>query len=204
MTVSSSTSMRGNDTRMSILRHSLALFSENGYDATSVAEICQQAQVSKGAFYHHFPSKQDLFLALMTTWLEGVDGLFQAAGESAVSVPEALENMAVISGGIFDDLQGGFPILLEFWRQASRKPAIWKRAVAPYRRYLDFFAGIIESGIDEGAFDESLDSEQTARILMAVAMGLLLQASFDPDGADWQAVTRSGIGMILNGMRRTA
>jgi len=199
MTLSSS---RGNDTRTAILSHSLELFSENGYDATSVAEICHGAQISKGAFYYHFPSKQDLFLALMTSWLDGVDGLFQAAGESALNVPEALENMAVISGGIFEDLQGGFPILLEFWRQASRKPAIWERAVAPYRRYLDFFAGIIQSGIEEGAFDQGLDSEQAARILMAVAMGLLLQASFDPDGADWQAVTRSGIGMILTGMRR--
>jgi hypothetical protein len=37
---------------------------------------------------------------------------------------------------------------------------------------------------------------------MAVAMGLLLQASFDPDGADWQEVTRSGIKMILSGLRR--
>lgn len=195
---------RGVDTRNNILKNSLALFSKSGYDATSVAQICQQAQVSKGAFYHHFPSKQDLFLALMTTWLEDVDGLFQAASASASSVPEALENMAVISGSFFDELQGGFPILLEFWRQASRRPVVWERAVAPYHRYLEFFSGVIQAGIDEGAFHDSLDTELTGRILMAVAMGLLLQASFDPEGADWQATTRAAIKMVLNGMRRTA
>ncbi|HPX96273.1 MAG TPA: TetR/AcrR family transcriptional regulator [Brevefilum fermentans] len=47
--------VRGADTRQSILDTALSLFSKNGYDATSVAEICQQAQISKGAFYHHFP-----------------------------------------------------------------------------------------------------------------------------------------------------
>jgi AcrR family transcriptional regulator len=193
---------RGEETRSIILNTALDLFSTNGYDATSVAEICSKAKISKGAFYHHFPSKQGLFLSLMETWLESVDGMFQEAGKSAMDIPEALESMAGISGGLFNELEGGFPILLEFWTQASRQPAIWSQAVAPYRRYLEYFVGVVQRGIDEGAFDKSLDPEPAARILMAVAMGLLLQASFDPDGADWQEVTRSGIKMILSGLRR--
>jgi AcrR family transcriptional regulator len=192
---------RGVETRNIILHHSLELFSSNGYDATSVAEICKRAKVSKGAFYHHFPSKQDLFLALMTTWLDEVDGMFQSASDLAHNVPEALESMALISGGIFEALEGGFPILLEFWTQASRQPAIWERAVAPYRRYLDFFAGIFQAGIDEGAFEEKIDPQMASQILMAVAMGLLLQATFDPASANWQEVTQFGIKLMMNGMR---
>jgi len=60
----------------------------------------------------------------------------------------------------------------------------------------------MESGIEEGDLDEDLDPQFAARILMAIAMGLLLQASFDPNGADWQEITRSGIKTILNGLRR--
>lgn len=192
---------KGVDTRNIILHHSLDLFSSNGYDATSVAEICHRAKVSKGAFYHHFPSKQDLFLALMTSWLDEVDGMFQSASDLADNVPEAFENMAQISGQLFEALKGGFPILLEFWTQASRQPVIWEQAVAPYRRYLDFFASIIKAGVEEGTLTETLDPELTARIVMAVAMGLMLQATFDPAGADWQEVTQIGIRMILRGMR---
>ncbi len=193
---------RGEETRNTILSSALDLFSKNGYDATSVAEICSRAKISKGAFYYHFPSKQELFLSLMATWLDGVDGLLQEAGGTAENVPEALEKMAGISGAFFAELEGGFPILLEFWTQASRQPAIWEQAVAPYRRYLNYFIGEVQSGIKEGSFNSSLDPEPAARILMAVAMGLLLQASFDPDGADWQEVTRSGIKMIMSGLRR--
>jgi len=193
---------RGMDTQKTILDSALELFSQNGYDATSVAEICSKAEVSKGAFYHHFPSKQDLFLVLLSTWLEGVDSLFQGAVESTTDIPEALDNMASLSGEIFNAIEGGFPMLLEFWTQARRQPVIWQQAVAPYRQSLNFFAQVIEEGVSQGAFDPALDPETSARILMAVAMGLLLQATFDPNGADWQEVTRSGIQMILSGLRR--
>lgn len=192
---------RGEDTRNSILDVSLALFSQNGFDATSVAQICQGAQVSKGAFYHHFSSKQELFLALMETWLAAVGDFFHIAGDSAETAPQALENMAAISGGLFEALEGGFPILLEFWTQASRHPAVWEKAVAPYQRYLDYFTGMMQAGIDEGSFDPSLDPEQAARILTSVVMGLLLQATFDARGAQWQEVTRVGIKLIVDGMR---
>jgi len=192
---------RGIETRNTILETSLELISQNGYDATSVAQICQGAQISKGAFYHHFASKQELFLALMDTWLASVVELFQTAGENAASIPEALDRMAAISGGLFDALEGGFPILLEFWTQASRHPAVWEKAVAPYQRFLEYFTGLVQKGIDQGSFAQTVDPTQAARALTSVAMGLLLQAIFEPEGAQWQEVTRFSIKMIVNGMR---
>ncbi len=193
---------RGIDTRNTILETSLSLFSQNGYDATSVAQICHDAQVSKGAFYHHFASKQELFLVLMESWLANVTGLVEIAGERAESVPEALAHMGAISGSLFAALEDGFPILLEFWTQASRQPLVWEKAVAPYRQYLNFFTKMMQTGIDEGAFDPSADPEAAARTLTAMVMGLLLQAAFEPGGAQWQDVTQQGITMLINGLRR--
>jgi AcrR family transcriptional regulator len=192
---------RSEETRSTILHTALELFSKNGYDATGVAEICKKAKVSKGAFYYHFPSKQDLFLALMAGWLGDLDANLQAASAAAQDIPQAIENMADVSGELFEALQDGFPILLEFWTQASRQPEIWAKAVEPYRKYLSFFADVIQLGMDQDAFRDDLDPELTARFLTAIVMGLLLQATFDPQGADWQAVTRSGIKILLNSMR---
>jgi len=192
---------RGVETQQTILNSALELFSKNGYDATSVAEICSQANISKGAFYHHFPTKQDLFLVLMRTWLKDVEGMFQSVSAGTKNVPEIFDNMAAISGGFFDALEGGFPILLEFWTQANRQPVIWQKAVEPYRQFLDFFTGLVQRGIDEGVFKQDLDPKVAARSITSVAMGLLLQATFDPKDADWQEVTRSGIKLLLDGMR---
>ncbi len=62
---------RGEATRARILEAALDQFAAHGYEAASVDEICARAGVSKGAFYHHFESKQALFLALLNDWLKG-------------------------------------------------------------------------------------------------------------------------------------
>jgi AcrR family transcriptional regulator len=51
------TQQRGEETHARILEAAAACFGQHGYDAVGVAEICRQANVTKGAFYHHFPSK---------------------------------------------------------------------------------------------------------------------------------------------------
>jgi AcrR family transcriptional regulator len=48
------------DTRSRIVAAAVALFAEQGYDATSVNEVVARAGVAKGALYHHFQSKDDL------------------------------------------------------------------------------------------------------------------------------------------------
>lgn len=42
-----------------------SLFSQHGYESTSVNTIISKAKVSKGAFYHHFKTKEDLILAIV-------------------------------------------------------------------------------------------------------------------------------------------
>jgi hypothetical protein len=130
-----------------------------------------------------------------------VEAAIVKAGNSAQGVPQAFEAMAGLTGQVFDALEDGFPILLEFWRQASRQPEIWEEAVAPYHRYLGLFAGMVRQGIEDGDFCSEINPDTSARILMAMAMGLMLQSSFDPSGADWKTVTRSGIRLILDGLR---
>lgn len=56
---------RSEETRARILQAALTLFARLGYEAASVEDICVEAGVSKGAFYHHFPTKQAVFLQLL-------------------------------------------------------------------------------------------------------------------------------------------
>ena len=50
---------------MVILEEALKLFSNNGYEATGVQEICEQAGVTKPTLYHYFGSKQGLLDAVL-------------------------------------------------------------------------------------------------------------------------------------------
>lgn len=52
-------------TRSHLLRIGRRQFAEHGYDATSIATVCRAARVTHGALYHHFSSKQALFLVVV-------------------------------------------------------------------------------------------------------------------------------------------
>ncbi len=54
-------------TRSRVLEAALSVFSQKGYHETTMDEVAKAAQVSKGALYLHFPSKQSLFSALVET-----------------------------------------------------------------------------------------------------------------------------------------
>ncbi len=187
-------------TRERILETAEALFAEQGYDATGVAEICEAAQVTKGGFYHHFPSKQTLFLELLTRWLAILDGQLAAFSAEADSVPEALVDMAGAMGHILAAGTGRLPMFLEFWSRAARDPEVFQATIAPYRRYREYLAGFISRGIEEGSL-QRVDPELAALSIVSMAVGLLLQGLLDPQGADWPKAAEQGVGLILAGLR---
>jgi AcrR family transcriptional regulator len=193
---------RSKETQKRIIDASLDLFSKLGYDGTGVADICNEANVSKGAFYHHFNSKQAVFLALLNNWLNELDLSMQEARDSARSVPEDLINMAGIIKKVFEAAGGRFSMFLEFWIQSNRKPEIWETTVSPYRRYQDMFSSIIKEGIEEKSLEKEVNPDSVAKVIIALALGLLLQAFFDPKGAVWDELTRDGMRMLLNGIVR--
>jgi AcrR family transcriptional regulator len=193
---------RSEETRGRILQAAMRLFADSGYDATGVAEICEKSGLSKGAFYHHFPSKQAVFLALLDAWLEGLDRDVLAASPTGdLSVPDAFMQMARRSREVFSVADGRLSIFLEFWAQARKDPEIWTRTVAPFRRYRDVFAGIIRRGIDEGSL-RGVDPDMAAGALVSLAVGVVLQGVVDPNGARWDDVMVSSVGLLFDGMRK--
>tara|TARA_R110000765_G_scaffold49757_2_gene101218 strand:- start:1578 stop:2195 length:618 start_codon:yes stop_codon:yes gene_type:complete len=52
---------------------------EKGFHATSVDELCAEAGVTKGAFFHHFPTKTDLGIAAAEAWKRHANDLFGSA-----------------------------------------------------------------------------------------------------------------------------
>lgn len=51
----------GRERKQQLVDAALALFSEHGYNATRISDICERAGVAKGLFYWYFPTKHDLF-----------------------------------------------------------------------------------------------------------------------------------------------
>jgi AcrR family transcriptional regulator len=190
--------------RDKLLESGATLFLEKGYDAISVNDICKHSEVSKGSFYHYFETKQVLFLTLMENWSSKVMQTVLSEPISAdTNLKEVLIDMPYQFNTAFTAIPKGFPILVDFWRQAMGDPAIWKTAVEPYLYFTGFFMRIIETGQQDGSIRKDINSEVLARLLVAVAMGYLLESAFDREKADWSAITSEGLKLLLEGIGGT-
>ena len=58
---------QGNERKQQLLRAAEQLFTERGYGATRISDICAAAGVAKGLFYWYFPTKESLFAELVRT-----------------------------------------------------------------------------------------------------------------------------------------
>ncbi|MDP1714735.1 MAG: TetR/AcrR family transcriptional regulator [Anaerolineales bacterium] len=188
---------RSEETRSRIIESAIKLFSSRGYNAASVDDICTDAGISKGAFYHHFESKQSLFLALLDGWLQTIDNAIEASKNK--TVPETFMQMTEAFPYIFETAGEGLPMFLEFWLQASRDEKIWQASISPYRRYHKYFTSLIKKGVEEGSFVE-VNPELASRMIISTAMGLLLQSLLDPKGAKWDKVAHESTTMLVNSL----
>ena len=193
--------LRSEETQARILEAAVKQFSVSGYNKASVDSICDQAGVSKGAFYHHFKTKQDVFLALLDGWLQTFDKAIEASKDS--SVPETFQMMTEYFPYIFQSASDNLPMFLEFLLQASRDETVWQASIAPYRRYHKHFASLIKKGIAEGSFAD-VDPNLAARLIVSAAMGLLLQSLLDPEGAKWEKVARETVQVMMKGLLKEA
>ncbi len=192
---------RSEQTRKQILDSALALFSQKGYAATSVAQVCDRAQVSKGAFYHHFETKQALFLELLESWLSRVDRTLDQSRWEMKDVPQGLKRMANATGWVMREADENLPMFLEFWSQARLDPVIWKATISPYRRYHQYFTSMIEEGVAEGSL-RRIEPQLGAWVIVCFSVGLLLQCVLDPHAEDWGKIASQGMQVLLDGLAR--
>ncbi|MFF3560976.1 TetR/AcrR family transcriptional regulator [Streptomyces sp. NPDC002574] len=72
---------RGSDTKAEIRQVAIELFTEQGYEATSMREIAERLGITKAALYYHFTSKEDIVRSLFTDHLDALDSLVAWARE---------------------------------------------------------------------------------------------------------------------------
>jgi AcrR family transcriptional regulator len=95
-------SPRRTDTRQRAIEVALDLFTEQGYDSTSLREIAERLGIKKASLYYHFPSKEALLAGIMESLLAPVDELVawgQSQPRSAETRQEVLRRIAALLQG---------------------------------------------------------------------------------------------------------
>jgi len=197
------TQQRAEETRSHILDAAGELFAKRGYAATSVADVCVRAGVTKGAFYHHFKSKQAVFLELRDRWLAPLEAQLTLSRDPNETLPQALQHVADMAREVFaeageDQRQ---QIFLELLSAARQDPTILPAMLAPMHRYRGWFAQVISAGIKEGTL-RKVDRALAAQVLVSLGFGLVMLSLLDPHGADWGDIVSRAMPLLMQGLEK--
>lgn len=168
------------ETRQLLLDAALKVFGSNGYERATIDEIVREAGFSKGAFYVHFESKDDLFWEMLQERINAQQEQFRAALDPEDSI-EA--NEMRILGAVFAMSQGpiGPAIYLEFTAHGMRNPRVRERLGEMYAGWHAFIADTLVRGQEAGLLRPDLDVPLLASVLMALFEGSMIQSHLAPE-----------------------
>jgi AcrR family transcriptional regulator len=185
-------------TRRALLDAARSLFAERGYQGAAAEEIVRRAGLTRGALYHHFEDKRDLFRAVVDEMESEIDEEVERAEQRARSdLPEAVMAgyRAFIDAVLDPEMRRTFflegPSVLGWeWREIDARHAVGK----------------IEEGL-QALIAEGFIEPQAVGPLARLINGALLEAAFfvaaseDPEAARdevWGAIERLLLGGLIN------
>ncbi len=184
--------------RAQILDAATACFADKGYHGTSVDDIASRSNLSKGAIYHHFESKHDIFLALFEEWSAHLLTRWQSIGEKSGPL-EALDQDAREVLGLVEGLVPLSRASLEFCSYAARDDELRQRMAGVYAKARRYLTGLIEEARQQGLVG-NVRAQPLAIVFIAMFEGLFLLNAIDPEGIDVEAAWREGMSVLLRGL----
>src|SRR3970040_97590 len=138
------------ETRARLMEAAIAIFARSGFDRATVDEIVREAGFSKGAFYVHFESKEDLFWAMLEERISRQQDTFR---RTVGHTQPVADNVRMILNGVFgllrdDPLWGS--LFAEFGAHALRNEKVRQQLAAMYDRWRGLIAGNLSGGRQAG------------------------------------------------------
>jgi len=179
------------ESREALLRAATELFAESGFDGPSLAAICERAGYTRGVFYVHFQSRNEL-VAAVVEWVLGdfidqVIAPLEAGEGDLASMATRFVERAI--GGLdpgASDAPGGWFGALAFHRvleAASRAPRVRKTLARLLLGAVDRLEALARADQARGRVRPDAEPREIARILLLLATGLLavqeLELPFD-------------------------
>lgn len=162
--------------RNAILEAATQLFSRNGFQETSMAELSEITGAARGTIFHHFKNKEDLFLNILTNVQDTIvtafqnhkkDHTYQSGIQMVEGVVTFYLNLAVEREDHFLLLHRHFP-----YKMAQTNPNCRSCLEAIYTCLLDIFQEGITLGISDGTI-KTASPRNTAMILFAMVDGVV-------------------------------
>ena len=188
--------------RRQILSAALRCFARQGFHRTTMQDIFRESELSPGAVYSYFKSKDELIAAILTAIMSFVaetgalfseplpEGRLRRPGEALAVVIERYGDFEL---GTVVERARIFPHLVG---EQQRNPQLNAAARAALESLRAGFETLARAAQERGELDAELDAEQFGRLAISLLQGLLIQLGVYGEGIDIDAYMRTATQLI--------
>jgi AcrR family transcriptional regulator len=154
------------------------LFLERGFDATTVVEIAEAADVAQGTFFNHFASKNDLLAEMANEASDHLHGMVDAQCARSASALARIAGFAEAVASELAQARGlARDVILELMRTGARQGEAYPYLAGVYAP----FTAILREGQEKGEVRGDLDATFLAEIVVGALNGSVTNWLADPD-----------------------
>ncbi|MGX2995758.1 ScbR family autoregulator-binding transcription factor [Streptomyces sp. JNUCC 64] len=157
---------RGERSRRVILEAAASVFDERGYDAASTTEILARSRLTRGALYHHFPSKEAIAMALVEAQSEAL-----VAPERAIRLQAAIDLTLMYAVRLKSD-----PVLRASVRLTVEQTSFPHPGRTPYQQSAEAILGLLRQADEHGELLPGLDLEEVTQFVVGAFTGIQLMS----------------------------
>ncbi|HUI30959.1 MAG TPA: TetR/AcrR family transcriptional regulator [Candidatus Acidoferrales bacterium] len=198
-----------------ILKASEEVFFEKGLRATTLDEIAERAEVSKGTIYLYFASKEDLYFSLMTKGLSMLLKVFEDTDPDESDPQSALVHFGVAYQKFSDEQSYLFKMLAVVENPAVNEqvsPGVLSELERMSDKVLSYVSKFVQKGIDAGTFRTDLTPYEAVILFWVSLSGILnlkMRAAAMHDiehinkdsvlhGVDYDLLYKKGMDFLMN------
>lgn len=188
----------GVDRRGELLAAAERLFSQRGYEATSVRDIADALDIKAGSLYAHIETKEDLLWEILTAAADRFFAAVRPIVQSNLVTVEKLRRCIAAHVQVITKSAAAAAIFTTEWRHLNEPR---RREFAARRdEYERIFRGLVHDAIREGVFGDV--DEKFATLLILSSINWIYQW-YRPDGPmSPEEIARRITDLLFNGLRR--
>jgi TetR/AcrR family transcriptional regulator, fatty acid metabolism regulator protein len=185
-----------------ILKNSLRVLAKNGYENTTIANIANKSNVSRGILHYYFSDKEDLVSKVLAFSSENI---IQATirGIKGKTPEEIVDNIIKDSIQSFRDNPDFYAFLFEMWCASRRSEKIKQELVTCSVKVTKSIKKVLDEAIQNGVLKiNTKNTEEMSKVLLALFNGIafekLMEPSQDLENRKYWIQVRSILLSVLN------
>jgi TetR/AcrR family transcriptional regulator, acrAB operon repressor len=171
------TKEEANETRRSLLEAALQVFSSKGYAATRLEDIAEVAHVSRGAIYHHFGGKAELFSALVVDASQLGDQAFERAISEGGTYLQICQRILIYTLKLLEEdvrYRETTALALFNSHDSDELTDFQNMSIQSGRETIEKVTDAFRMGLQEGSIQSDLDPTVLALAFLAYQNGLTM------------------------------